>query len=125
MLVFCKAIKCDISLLTWPRRQVINFPIGLTSTCQKSGRFKRFREASDLDKKSEQKQVSSLIFVMGDEVEDIPDSFRLSDNERKSHATVRDKFKAHFVKKRNIVFDRASFFQRRQEEGEPVAFFCQ
>ena len=86
-------------------------------------RFKRFREVSDLDEKSGQKQVSSLIFAMGDEAEDILDSFRLSDDERKSYTTVRDKFEAYFVKKINIVFDRASFFQRRQEEGEPIASF--
>ena len=43
-------------------------------------RFERFREASDLDEKSEQKQISSL---MGDEEEDILDSLRLSDDERK------------------------------------------
>ena len=60
---------------------------------------------------------------MGDEVEDILDSFRLSVDERKSYATVRDKFEAYFVKKRNIVFDRASSFQKRQEEGEPAASF--
>ena len=79
--------------------------------------------ASDLDRKSEQKQVISLIFAMGEEAEDILDSFRLSDDEQKSYATVRGKFESYFMKKRNIVFDRISFFQRRHEEGEPVASF--
>ena len=88
-------------------------------------RFKRFREASDLDEKSKQKQVSSLAFAMGDETENILNSFRLSDDERKPYTTVRGKFESYmyFVKKRNIVFDRLSFFQSRQEEGEPVASF--
>ena len=39
------------------------------------------------------------------------------------YATVRGRFEAYFVKKKNIVFDRVRFFQRRQEEGEPVASF--
>ena len=51
-------------------------------------RFERFREASNLDEKSEKKQVSSLILAMGDEAEDILDFFRLSDDERKLYATV-------------------------------------
>ena len=60
---------------------------------------------------------------MGNEAEDILDSFRLSDDKQKPYVTVRGKFESYFVKKRNIVFDRISFFQRRQEEGEPVASF--
>ena len=79
--------------------------------------FERFREASDLDEKSELKQVSSLIYAMWDETKDILDSFRLSDGEQKSYATVKGKFESYFVKKRNI-----SLFRRRQEEGEPAAF---
>ena len=64
-------------------------------------RFEQFRQASDLDE-HKQKQVSSLIFAMGVETEDILDSFRLSDDDRTSYATVRDKFEAYFVKKRKI-----------------------
>ena len=39
---------------------------------------------------------------MGEEAEDVLDSFRLSDDEWKSYATVKDKFKSYFVKKGNI-----------------------
>ena len=66
-------------------------------------RFEQFREASELDEKSKQKEVSSLIFAMGDQAEDILDSFRLSDDKQKLYATVKDKF------------DQVSFFQRRQD----------
>ena len=54
-------------------------------------RFEKFRNAFDLDEKSEEKQVSSLIYAMGDEAEDILDSFWLSDDEQKSYTTVRGK----------------------------------
>ena len=74
-------------------------------------------------RRANKSRSAPLFFAMVDEVEDIVDSFRLSDDEWKSYATVRDKFESYFVKKRSIVFDQISFFQRRQEEGEPVASF--
>ena len=58
---------------------------------------------------------------MGEKVDDIIDSFRLSHDDQNSYATVRGRFEAYFMKKRNIDFDRVRFFQRRQEEGKPVA----
>ena len=48
---------------------------------------------------------------MREKADDVIDSFRLSDDDRKLYATVRDKFKVYFVKKRNIIFDRVRFFQ--------------
>ena len=55
---------------------------------------------------------------MGDEPEDILESFMLSDDEQKSYKSVKGKFESSFVKKRNIVMHQISFFRRRQEEGE-------
>ena len=103
-----------------PERFTFSKPEGWPSWIK---RFERYRSASSLDVKEEERQVSSLIYSMGEEAEDILESFRLSDDEQKSYETVRTKFESYFVKKRNIVFDRISFFQRRQEEGEPVASF--
>ena len=74
-------------------------------------------EASHLDEKIKQKHVTSLIYAMGHKAKDILDSFRLSDDEQKSYTTIRVKFESYFVKKRNIIFDWISFFQRRQEEA--------
>ena len=56
----------------------------------------------------------SFLRAIGDEVEDIQESFRLFDDEQKLCRTVRGKFESYFMKKRNIVFDRISFFQRKQ-----------
>ena len=67
--------------------------------------FERFRESSDLDEKSEQKQISSFTFATGEEAEDILDSFGLPDDERNLYATVRGKCESCFVENRNIVFD--------------------
>ena len=84
-------------------------------------RFENYRTASKLDLEDEKRQVSSLLYAMEEKVDDIIDSFRLSDDDRNLYATVRGRFEKYFVKKRKIVFNQVKFFQRRQEEGEPVA----
>ena len=47
-------------------------------------------------------------------------SLNLSEDERKAYAVVKGKFDSHFIKRRNIIFERAKFNLRRQKEGEPV-----
>ena len=66
---------------------------------------------------------------MGDAANDILSSFGLTDNEKKNYDTVVEKFQRYFVKKRNVIFERARFNQRKQEVGESVddfvtALFC-
>ena len=77
-------------------------------------RFDRFRCASGLNKKAEESQVHTLIYSMGDEADDILSSFELSEEDRKKYETVRDRFESYFVKKRNIIFERAKFNRRKQ-----------
>ena len=61
---------------------------------------------------------------MGDAADDILSSFGLTDDEKKDYDTVVEKFDRHFVKKRNVIFERARFNQRKQEEGESVDHFA-
>ena len=61
-------------------------------------RFERFRQASELATKSEERQVNTLVYSMGDKAEDILRSFNLTADDAKSYATVKEKFEAHFVK---------------------------
>ena len=67
-------------------------------------RFKNYRIASKLYSEDEKRQVSSLLYAMGEKADDMLESFGLSDDNWKSYTTARDKFEAYFVKKRNIVF---------------------
>ena len=60
---------------------------------------------------------------MGDIADDILSSFGLSEDDKAKYNVVVEKFEAHFIKKRNIIFERAKFNQRRQEENEPVDDF--
>lgn len=86
-------------------------------------RLEHFRTAAGLDKKEEEAQVNTFIYSMGDEADDILHSFKLSEEDSKSYQTVRDRLNTLFIKKRNIIYERAKFNLRRQEEGEPVDTF--
>ena len=86
-------------------------------------RFERFRKASGLNEKDEEAQVNTLVYSMGDEADDILRSFRLSEDDAKKYDTVKAKFDGHFVKRRNVIYERAKFNQRKQEPGESVDSF--
>ena len=60
---------------------------------------------------------------MGPDADDILRSFKLSDDDEKKYDMVKDKFESHFVKRRNVIFERGKFNSQRQEEGEPVDTF--
>ena len=82
--------------------------------------FEHFRMASDLASKSEKNQVNTFVYSMGDKADDILQSFNLSENDS---SAVKDRFEAHFVKKKKHYYERAKFNQRKQEEGEPADNF--
>ena len=86
-------------------------------------RFERFRTASGLISKSEESQVNTLLYSMGDAADDILLSFGLSAEELKKYKTVKEKFDEYFIKKKNTIYERARFNSRKQEEGEPVETF--
>ena len=71
------------------------------STC-----FERFRQASGLKDKDDEAQVNTLIYSMGDEADDILQSFGLSEEGSKKYDTVVAKLESHFV---NGIFERAKF----------------
>ena len=60
---------------------------------------------------------------MGSDAEEILKSFDLSEEDQKDYAKVLERFESHFVKKRNVMYERAKFNQRRQQEGESVDSF--
>ena len=60
---------------------------------------------------------------MGDEADEILRSFGLSAEESKKYSVLKGKFEARIVPLRNLIFERAKFTQRRQEDGETVDAF--
>ena len=88
-----------------------------------SRRFERFRNASGLNDKPDPTQVNTLIYSMGDQADDILGSFGLSEEESSRYETVKAKFESYFVKKKNVIYERARFNMRVQEKGEAVDEF--
>ena len=60
-------------------------------------RFECFHSASALDEKADSVQVNTLIYVMGDEADDIMAGFGLTDEEQNAYAVVKSKCDEHFV----------------------------
>ncbi|KAL4007109.1 Rho guanine nucleotide exchange factor 40 [Sarotherodon galilaeus] len=85
-------------------------------------RFDRFRIASGLETQADENQVNALIYTMGEEAEDILVSLHLTPEEASDYETVKRRLDAHFVARRNIIFERAKFNQRQQETDDEVAF---
>ena len=86
-------------------------------------RFERFRIVSGLELKADENQVNTLIYMMGDEAEDVLTVLNLSEEETADYETLRDKLDAHFVVRRNVIFERVKFNQRQQEVGETADCF--
>jgi len=68
-------------------------------------RFERFRKATGLDKQSGENQVNTLIYTMGEQVDDIFISFEFTTEQEKSYEEVKERFENHFIVKRNVIFE--------------------
>ncbi len=87
-------------------------------------RFQRFRSATKLDKEDGEVQVSSLIYAMGNEAEHIFKSFTFNEEgDEKKFDVVLRKYDEYFFPKRNVIHERACFYQRVQRPGEKAETF--
>ncbi|XP_061920402.1 uncharacterized protein K02A2.6-like [Entelurus aequoreus] len=86
-------------------------------------RFERFRLASNLNASSEDNQVNTLIYCMGDEADDILRGLNLTAAQRRTYQGVREGLQGFFVVKKNVIYERAKFNMRKQKEGESVDSF--
>ena len=81
-------------------------------------RFEQFRLASGLSGESDTRQVSTLLYCMGEEVEDVLSSTDITAEERKTYKTVLAKLNDYFKVCKNVILERARFNQRSQLQGE-------
>ena len=99
-------------------------------------RFERFRIASKLHKDEGEVQVSTLIYCMGRQAENIFKTFQFDllvatdDNgdeievdPKNDYNEVITRFDAYFVPKKNKVHERTKFHQRSQHPGESIEAF--
>ena len=81
-------------------------------------RFEQFRVASGLKEENDVKQVSTLLYCLGEEAEAVFESTGITNDERKRYAKVMEKLDAFFKVRKNVIFERARFNRRNQLEGE-------
>ncbi|UYV77093.1 K02A2.6-like [Cordylochernes scorpioides] len=87
-------------------------------------RFERYLVVSGMKKKEEADKIDLFMYLMGDRADDI---FRTFKFEKEESATKIDSvlkaFDSHFCVRKNIIYERAKFNSRIQEEREPVDEF--
>ena len=81
-------------------------------------RFEQYRIASGLGAKSQEQQVNTLFYCLGEESDDVLTSTDVTVDERKSYSEVFAKFDRFFTVHKNVIFERAVFNRRQQAEGE-------
>ena len=81
-------------------------------------RFEQFRAASGLAKEGEEQQVSTLLYCLGEDAEDVLISMNIAAEDRKSYEAVISHFDDYFKVRINVILERAKFNRRAQREGE-------
>ena len=81
-------------------------------------RFEQYRAASGLTDDSEGKQVSTLLYCLGEQAETVLTSTNATATDRTKYDTVIQKFDGFFKVHKNVIFERARFNRRNQREGE-------
>ena len=79
-----------------------------------------FREVSGLLVESETRQVSTLLYTMGENANNVLTSTQITNEEQNKYDTVLTKFDEFFKVRRNGIFERAIFNCRNQLPGETV-----
>ena len=86
-------------------------------------RFEQYRVAAGLLKEPEERQVSTLLYCLGEEAEDILMSTNISEDQRKQYVAVLSKFDGFFRVRKNVIIERAKFNRRSQLLDEPAEQF--
>ena len=77
-------------------------------------RFDCFRSTSGLSKESEPRQVSALLYCMGEQSDSVLNSTNISNEDREKYASVMSKFDEYFKVSHNVIFERAQFNRLNQ-----------
>lgn len=81
-------------------------------------RFEQFRNVSGLAGESELRQVSTLLYCLGEAADDVLTSTNIGEDDRKKYAPVMAKLDDFFKVRRNVIFEHVRFNRRNQLEGE-------
>ena len=86
-------------------------------------RFEQYCQAAGLGGESEEQQVSTLLYCLNEDAEDVFDTTRISTEDKKKYTKVIETFDAHFKVRKNIIFEHARFNKHSQIPGESVDHF--
>ena len=85
---------------------------------QRLKRFEQFRLASGLsEEKNEGKQISTLLYCLGEEAESVLASTHITLEEKQKYDTVVAKLNGYFKVRKNVIFERARLNRRNQLAG--------
>ena len=91
--------------------------------CKWKTRFEQFCLASGLSGESGQRQVSSLMYCMGENAEEVLATTNITNERKKEYTEVVRKFDKYFKVRKNLVYECASFSLAHQLADEPVENF--
>ena len=83
-------------------------------------RFEQFIIASGVSVESELRKISTLLYCLGPDAEDVLVSTNINSEERKKYCDVVKKLDDFFKVRRNVIFERARFNQHSQLDGETI-----
>ena len=86
-------------------------------------RFDQFRSAFGLSSEEQERQVSTLLYTMGEEADDILTSTNITQEHKKIYDRVVAKFDAFIQVRKNVIFKHARFNRRSQNNDESVKQF--
>ena len=81
-------------------------------------RFAQYLAATGLESEGDTRKISTLLYCMGEEGDDVLTSMNITAAGQKKFDTVLSKFDAFFDVRKNVIYERARFNQRNQKEGE-------
>ena len=81
-------------------------------------RFQQYLTATGLDKEEDARKISTLLYCLGEESEDVLTSTNITEADRKKYDSVVEKFDSFFNVRRYVIYERARFNRRDQLEGE-------
>ena len=77
--------------------------------------------ATKLDKEAEERQVATLLAVIGNEADKVFRTFTWANpDDAKKINSVLQKFEDHCIPRQNIIYERFKFFTRQQSTTETV-----
>ena len=88
-----------------------------------SPEVRQFRIASGLAGESDDRQISTVLYCMGEEAEDILTSTNIAEADQRKYSAVIKQYHDFFQVRKNVIFERARFNRCCQAVGESVEQF--